>query len=165
MNAQKARVLHAIPGRVRLRLTADEALGPSAASHLDRLARELVKCPQVVAVSPRPLTGSLVVMHQGNFEAVARFARERGLFDAGPARPVPKTVLGQIGAQVSRADERVREHSDGRVGLDTVGFYALLAMGGIQILRGNFMPAAAALLLNAATWVPHESTPGSAPVP
>src|SRR5262249_46442662 len=96
MSTPKARVLHAMPGRVRLRLSAEEATGPRAAAYLAAIGHALVKSPLVIAVSPRPLTGSLVIRHHAKFEDVARFARERGLFDAGRAAAVPKTIMGQI---------------------------------------------------------------------
>jgi hypothetical protein len=165
MKAPKARVAHAAPGRVRIRLTEVDTGGQSAESYFEKLARDLVKCPAVSAVSPRARTSSLVIMHRGDFSAIVQFARKLGLFDCEAARPLPKTILGQIRAEVSRVDDRVRDKSRGRVGLDTIGFYALLAAGGYQLLRGHFLPAAAALILNAATWVPRESTSAPAPMP
>jgi hypothetical protein len=165
MTTPKARIAHAAPGRVRVRLTNPKIDEKGAAAHFENLGRELVKCPQVSAVSPRPRTGSLVVLHHGNFDTVRQFARERGLFDAQPARHRSHTVLGQIRIEVSRIDKQIRAESHGRFGLDTVAFYALLATGGYQALRGHFLPAAAALFLNAATWVPHESTAAPAPMP
>ena len=71
-----AQLAHASPGRTRLRF-------PSRAGDADffsACAARLSEMPGVLAVRPRALTASLQIEHEGEFEAVASQAQERGLF-------------------------------------------------------------------------------------
>jgi hypothetical protein len=95
-----AEVVHAIPGRARLRIVerrGDGVFFAAVASGLSTIAG-------VYHVAARPLTGSLLIEHGPPFERIAAAAREARLFvtgnEASPPPPIapaeidPKTVIG-----------------------------------------------------------------------
>jgi hypothetical protein len=94
-----AQLAHASPGRTRLRFR-------SRAGDTDffsACAARLSELPGVLAVQPRALTASLLIEHEGRFEALARRAQEAGLFlvtddePESPALTIPPAA-GVLGA-------------------------------------------------------------------
>jgi hypothetical protein len=94
-----AEIAHASPGRTRLRFS--DLRG--SADALETLAARLGKIAGVCGTEVRPVTGSILVRHDGPFRDVARSATAEGLFDLGDppvrdarapgtARPVPAAV-------------------------------------------------------------------------
>ena len=80
-----AEIVHAMPGRARLRIAARRGDAVFFAS----VATGLSTIPGVHKVEVRPLTGSVVILHSRPFARIATAAREARLFDAGERRPPP----------------------------------------------------------------------------
>lgn len=140
-----AQVLHRAPGRLRLRLPRHK--GDAAA--LAEIERSFNDCPEVRATQSNPLTGSVLVLHRGDAEAVERYAAERvGLvLDVGALGP-------EHGLRVARdrirgLDLRLKESSGGRVGLRSLAFTGLVVAGAVQFYRGMPLPAGLTLLTQA----------------
>lgn len=115
-----ARLVHASPGRLRLRLPALRG----DADRLGALALAVAGIPGVRAAEGRAETGSLLILHRG--EAAAVLAAGAALFrleetPAAPPPPPPAVLLPAAGAAVA----------------------ALLAVG--QALRGQALPPALTL--------------------
>jgi len=94
----RARVVHALPGRTRLRI--EEKRGDAA--YFASLSAALATLPGVEQVSAAALTGSLVVRHEPPLEAIAATARAAGLFvvdaaSAGATVPVPDSPAAGAG--------------------------------------------------------------------
>jgi hypothetical protein len=83
-----AQLAHATAGRTRLRF-------PARAGDTDfftACAARLSELPGVLAVQPRALTASLLIEHEGAFEAVAKRAQEAGVFLVTEDEPEPPTL-------------------------------------------------------------------------
>lgn len=102
MQPPLAQLVHRLPGRVRLRVPALRG----APARLEALAVALRGLPGVTAAEAGPLTGALLLHHEGSLEALREAAAGRGLLRlaAAPAAaiaappPDPRVVLPAAGA-------------------------------------------------------------------
>jgi hypothetical protein len=95
-----ARIVHTIPGRARLRIDSRRGDGAFFAA----LATGLSIIPGVSRADVRPLTGSVLIEHNGPLERVIAAAAQKGLFvvarastvaaAAPPATFDPKVAMG-----------------------------------------------------------------------
>ncbi|PZW46836.1 hypothetical protein C8P66_108115 [Humitalea rosea] len=99
-DAPLATIVHALPGRLRLRLPAlrGDIAGLSA------LALAVAALPGVAAAEASATTGSLLIQHEGTTEAVLVLAE--GLFSARPdaaeeAIQLPEALLPAMGAMAA----------------------------------------------------------------
>jgi hypothetical protein len=117
---------HASGGRTRLRV-------PSRRGDTDYFtacAARLAEFDGVLAVTPRALTASLLVEHDGDFGAIAARARAAGLFALEPASGEPELARGPA--------------VPGLAGV-------LGALAVVQLLRQRVLPPAITLLWYAAS--------------
>ncbi len=113
-----------MPGRLRLRLP---ALRGDAAG-LAALAEALAALPGVAAVQPFPTTGSLLLLHAGEGQAVLDRAGAAGLLvlrDANPPAPGPALPPGAA--------------------LPAAGALAAVGLAAVQLLRKQALPPALTL--------------------
>jgi hypothetical protein len=156
-----AEIIHALPGRARLRVGArrrdSEWLAAAAAA--------LRNAPGVEDVTASALTGSLLVRHRGELEEVVKWAETQELFRvvqpaeasrsdaAAPAADEPHAarlltplldprILRLLGQRVAG---RVAAESDPR----QVAAAVLALLGALQMARGQVLPAAVTLLTEA----------------
>jgi hypothetical protein len=153
----EAEIVHALPGRARLRVAARRR----DAEWLAAAAAALRDAPGVEDVTESALTGSLLVRHRGELEELVKWAETRELFRVLPARPAqdgaedaaaatahaapglallldPK-ILRLIGERLAA---RVKAESDPR----HVAAAVLALLGAVQMARGQVLPAAVTLL-------------------
>jgi len=122
-----AEVVHAMPGRTRLRIPAQRGDSVFFAT----MATGLSTLPGVRHVEVRPLTGSLVIQHGTPLERISAAAREARLFMIGNAPPPPTEPVA--------IDPRM---------LVGVGLGAFAVW---QILEGKILPPAVTLAWYAAS--------------
>lgn len=135
-------VIHQVPGRIRLRA----ADGEQAAEALAALMATLSGLEGVSACQMRPLTGSLIVQHEGDFAAIAEQAEAEGLFSLAET-PAPKPI-GLIAEEgLTYADLRLRELSDGQWDLRSSLGTLLLLLAVLQLARGQIVGPSLTLLL------------------
>ncbi len=117
-------VAHSMPGRTRLRLAGS---GTDIIA-LAVAATRLRKAKGVRSVEPRPVTGSLVVLHEGEFAAVAG-------------------CMPGLGLALSASAEARRPAAPriGRIEPGTAGAIGLAALALVQMRRGNLLPPALTL--------------------
>ena len=149
-----AHVVHATTGRARLRL-------PSArgdARFFARVKDELRRFGGVEDVHVNARTGSVLVRHSGKFDAIARHAHERDLFDIEerraaevdiPPSPAVARATEHVRDALVHADDTIRRRTKGAVDLRIVTFAALLGGSAYQLVRGNFLPAGGTMLAQA----------------
>lgn len=82
-------IVHASDGRTRLRFHAHRGAGDA----LGALANGLGKLGSVQAVEVRAMTGSLLVLHEGDFADIAQRAAAEGLFAVATAPAVESAPL------------------------------------------------------------------------
>jgi hypothetical protein len=125
-----AEVLHSIDGRTRLRVSAKAGNVPFFAT----LADGLVRLDGVISVRTRPLTGSVVVVHEGTFAGLATRAQGENLF----------AVLPYPGHAESSATSRI-------AGAPAAGAVAMAALGTFQLFQQRVLPPAITLFWYALT--------------
>ena len=143
------RVVHRTGTRTRLR-----ARGMKGnAEYFDQLRGTLAGMPGVRAVQVNPLTESILVEHDVPIDPLLREAEQRGFLqlDLGPGGEDP--YLARIGRALSNSDRKLHEASAGRVNLDTLAFFGMLAGGVYQVARGNGLPAGVTMLRYALEFV------------
>jgi hypothetical protein len=116
---------HASEGRARLRVP--ERRGD--AGYFSSSAARLAQFEGVLAVTPRAVTASLVIEHEGDFAAIAERARALGLFALEPA-PQEENPAARLAAPRLAA--------------------VLGALAVVQLLRQRVLPPAVTLLWYAA---------------
>ena len=129
----EARLVHAIPGRMRLRLPAMRGDDP----YFYRLREALLEQAPGAAISISPTTASILVEDaELSPHDLARLARERGWFtlimkrDAGTEQPLSAGMTGLLGASGA-----------------TPSLVAILvALAILQVARGHVMVPALSLL-------------------
>jgi hypothetical protein len=77
-----AHVEHHLPERVRLRVPSQR--GDTA--FFAATAEQLLNAPSIRSVRANPTTGSIILEHAGEWDTIAAFARERGLFEIARGR-------------------------------------------------------------------------------
>jgi len=132
----QAQIEHELPGRLRLRIPSRRG----DRTFFEAAGQRIAAMPGVRSIHANPLTGSLLVGHGTSTDAIASFARERGLFDLPssetlPARrePVRRTPPAGLPAPLSLA----------AAGLAGAGLY--------QAARGQVLGSASENLWNAYT--------------
>jgi hypothetical protein len=142
-NLPRALVVHAMPGRARLRI--DERKGD--AGYFDRLGHELAEHAAVRSVHVTTATSSVLVLHEGALESILDHAAVRGLFVAtvAPARAPMRRLRDGIDV----FDARLARATDGAVSLSGLTFVGLVGAGMWQVRRGMVLPAALTVFANA----------------
>tara|TARA_B100000614_G_C14499859_1_gene474219 strand:+ start:430 stop:873 length:444 start_codon:yes stop_codon:yes gene_type:complete len=115
---------HRSPGRLRLKLP--DHKGDS--SFFARVAETIAALPMVTAVRVNPLTGSVLVLHGGDADAILAHGDEAGLF-ALARRPF---------APPSAAEAEPFDPS-------ALIAFVIAALGVVQVFRGNILGPAAGL--------------------
>jgi len=87
-----AALTHEVPGRVRYRIAARRGDREFYA----HIGAELLKCEMVQTVEINPMTGSVLVIHTTEPEAITRYAEQHGLFRLGGEPPAPSTDIAAL---------------------------------------------------------------------
>ncbi len=140
MSAPVARVVHSIPGRVRLRTQGIK--GDLAAFEQLRTAFEETRGVKNVQVNPA--TGSVLVEYEGNLEDVLRELEQSGGLSRFDEPPQP--YLAHVNRALIESDQRLKQASSGKVDLELVAFFGFLAGGVYQVFNNHALPAGVTLL-------------------
>ncbi len=133
--ASDASITHNMQGRLRIRIPSRKRDEAYFAAIKDVLSA--VEGVDSIEVTPR--TGSVLVFHHTDAEAIAQAGALKDLFKINAAPEVRNTMLhDSISAQVSTINDRIKELSEGGVDLRGLAFVALVGTGIYQIARGNF---------------------------
>ena len=140
-------VAHQMPGRLRVRVEErrrDE-------EWFARVTRHLRECPTVLDVAATPVTGSILISHEGTDIGIIRsYAQTLELFDVTissvqhDAGERPPDVVIRSG--LSRVDRWMRRESGDGSNLRSVAMVGLLGAAVWQALRGHALPAGATLV-------------------
>jgi hypothetical protein len=140
-------VVHRLPGRMRVRVEErrrDEA-------YFAQVAQQLRQCPTVVDVSVTPLTGSVLILHDGtDTDVVTGYAKAFDLFEvvlpasgSVGAEPRPDQVIQE---RLDHVDRWMRRESGDHADLRSLALIGLLGGAVWQMARGRMLPAGATLL-------------------
>jgi hypothetical protein len=137
---ERAQIAHRIDGRVRIRVAARR----NDAEWFARAAGALAAVPGVSGCSVSPLAASIVVHHAGSLEDLAAVAVQQGLFALDLAPPVAPAAPSPAAA-LRKMEDAVRAVTAGEVDLRTAASTALVALGALQLLRGQILAPAVTL--------------------
>ncbi len=144
----EARIVHAIPGRLRLRIS--ERRGDAV--FWDALPRQFGQCPGVVAVSVKPATGSVVLTTGPTVrpDSIIQYAREwLELEISYPLVPRHPSVADTVAAGLGGLDRGLTGLSNGLIDLRSLLFLALVILIVRQVKRGHWSGPVSSLLLSA----------------
>lgn len=145
--ALTGRIRHRLPGRLRIALTAP----PEDPQERSRLVAALASGGDVTAAELRPLTGSLVIAHDGPAEPILQRWSEAGLLTVLPAEErAPEGPVEEMLGRLRTADAAVTRLSGGRIDLVGAAFLGLVGVGLLQLARGHFAGSATSLFSQAA---------------
>jgi hypothetical protein len=129
----KAYAVHRLPGRVRFKIPSHRR----KRRFFDELERRLRRLESVTDVKTNPETGSVLVEHKGE---VADLARDAFGSDIGElcelALSLPP-VAKRLHSEVTSLDKTVQDLTGGEIDLGTLASMGLLALGALQLWRGQ----------------------------
>jgi len=129
----RAHRVHSIPGRIRFKIP--ERRGNEA--FFDDIAELLRKFSQVTEVQCNPLTGSLLLHHSGDIEGEPMQAALNALAEIVELELSSPPVARRLRADVVEVDQSIQRFTRGALDLSTATAFGLLALAGIQLLRGQ----------------------------
>jgi hypothetical protein len=150
----QAFVTHQIRGRIRLRVPAMR----NQTAYFENLRQRLSTLPGLRRLTTNTRTGSVLIEHTGEIEALESIGPRLDLFELG-SRPHPHSLNEMFYAAGVKPDSFLKSVSDGRVELSSVAILALAGLGISQIVKGHALPAGWTLLWNAATLVMDSGRP------
>jgi hypothetical protein len=145
-----ASIAHRSQGRLRLRYSGSKG----DRRFFDDVKNELVRHPAVREVDVNPATGSVLIFHDGEADAVLDYARAHELLPSGHAgrtggaQTVPSRAAWTMFA---RADHGLKQQTAGMWDIRELAFLTLSIGGLIQMARQQFWPAGFTLFWYAAT--------------
>ncbi len=144
----KARLVHRIPGRVRLRIEGER---PEIGA-LERMADAIADMPGVRRVDIRTDTGSILIRHSGGFDTIGEKLEAVGL-SLLPAIVVDEMVdpIGDVGHELGEVNAAFDRLTGGRVDFWSAAFLGLVGVGLWQLSRGRVAGPALTVLGQAAT--------------
>lgn len=138
-----AHVVHAIPGRTRLRIPSERGEDQFFAAVADTLGN----CPAVESATVNPLTGSVLVIHPGceDFTAVCEQSELLDLVQLAPAGSAPQPLSVSASRGASSLNAGLSRFTEGALDLRSALFILLIGLGIAQMVRGNVMVPAVSL--------------------
>ena len=117
------------------------------AEYFAQVRSALLGMSGVRAVLCNPLTESILLEHDVPVDPLLREAEERGFLqlDSKPAEPRTR-YLKRLGLALIETDEKMQTASNGRVDLETLTFFGMLAGGLYQVTHGHALPAGVTML-------------------
>ena len=126
--------VHRIPGRIRFKIP--DRRGDHA--FFDEIAELLCRFSAVTQVESNPLTGSLLLHHLGdNDDGEPMQATLNALAEIVELELSPPPVASRLRADVVEVDQSIQRYTRGALDLSTATALGLLALAGIQLLRGQ----------------------------
>jgi hypothetical protein len=140
-------IAHRSPGRLRIRVheRGDRRV-------FDQLRAGLDDCPGVEQLDVNPMTGSILIHHDADADAIVHYALTHELFAiAAPRSERYSSPSGAARYAMRAIDVQLRQRTEGRWNLREVGFLALAGAGLLQLARRNVWPAGITLFWYATT--------------
>jgi hypothetical protein len=131
----EAQIVHTSPGRIRVKLPAERG----NAVVLEGICGRLRNYPGVYSAEANPITGSILILHETNAEAITGYARSQGLFSLRVEVHRKPEVQRIVTSTVASADRSIRRLTSGDMDIRMASVVLLIAAGLFDLLRGNFI--------------------------
>lgn len=137
-----ARLVHRLPGRLRLRVEARRG----DREWLDRLALDLAQVEGVRGVETNASTASLLVRHDGPTGALLERIRGLGLVRLDTLEPSEPPMRERLAGRLARLDRDLARATRGELDLEGAALLGLLLLALVQAARGRLVGPALSLL-------------------
>ncbi|MGH8502153.1 MAG: HMA2 domain-containing protein [Gammaproteobacteria bacterium] len=140
-----ARVCHAIPGRIRIRVPdrrQDHA-------YFLKAQEELSAFDGIDSVGVNPVTASLLIHHQTSEQAIAQFAQSQGLFriaEPDDTDAEQESISQRAHGTLRALDQRLRRLTSGGTDFWGIVFLIMTALGINEFVKGNVAAPATSLI-------------------
>lgn len=141
-HATRAKVVHCLPGRVRLRVPGHR----HDAAYLHRVADHLRAEPHVQSVQVTS-TGSLLIQHNTTFHTLLDHVRDAGLDLLTSEVTSLRTLSGSINESVGAVNRWLSNATGGQLTVPVALAATFATMAVVQAIRGYFWSSGAHLLL------------------
>lgn len=121
--------------------------------YFEQLRTELSKFSGVHSVHVNPLTESVLLEHDVPVDPLLREAEQRGFLQLDLQTTDEEPYLARVGRALVDSDQKMHRASSGRVNLDTLTFFGMLAGGVYQCTHGHALPAGVTMLRYALEFV------------
>jgi Heavy metal associated domain 2 len=129
----KAQRIHDLPGRTRFKIP--ERRGDQA--FFNDVCERLRKYPSVREVEANPVTGSLLLQYAGELESEPVQAALNALAELVELELSAPPVAKRLRADAIEVDQTIRRFTHGALDLGSAAALGLLALAGVQLLRGQ----------------------------
>jgi hypothetical protein len=133
--------VHRIPGRTRFKIHGRHRKHP----FYKELSKRLERLPGVSGVETNPLTGSVLVHHTGDVDALIEGALDSDVGEIVEFLLTAPPVAKRLRFEISAIDKRIRSFTDGELDLGTLAALGLIVMAGAQLIRGRSTSSAVSL--------------------
>jgi Heavy metal associated domain 2 len=137
----KAQRVHNLPGRTRFKIP--ERRGDQA--FFDEISERLRKFPSVREVKANPLTASLLLHYSGDLDSEPMQAAMNALAEIVELELSTPPVAKRLRADAAEVDQSIQRLTHGALDLGSAAALVLLALAGVQLLRGQQPVAAVSL--------------------
>jgi Heavy metal associated domain 2 len=129
----KAHRVHHLPGRTRFRIP--ERRGDHA--FFDEISERLRKFPSVREVETNPVTASLLLHYSGDLDSEPMQAVLNALAEIVEPELSAPPVAKRLHATAVEVDQAIQRFTHGALDLSSATALGLLALAGVQLLRGR----------------------------
>jgi Heavy metal associated domain 2 len=129
----KAHRVHHLPGRTRFKIP--ERRGDHA--FFDEISEQLRKFPSVRGVEANPVTASLLLHYSGDLDSEPMQAVLNALAEIVEPELSAAPVATRLRAEAVEVDQAIQRFTHGALDLSSATALGLLALAGVQLLRGQ----------------------------
>jgi hypothetical protein len=141
----EAHISHAAAGRVRIKVPARRG----DADYFARAAARFGECPGVQRIATNPLTASILIEHTTDTAAILDFAKAGDVVSLQRERGETVSLAATLREAAADADARLRRAAGDALDLWSATSLIFFTLACIQVLRGQYMGPATALLWTA----------------
>jgi len=134
-NPTEGYISHETSGRLRVKFPAHKG----DENFFQKLGKKLLSCPGVQKVEANPSTGSVLLLHESDSQAIVEFARGKRIFHLSEPKKGESAVPQSVISSFAGLNERVKSAMSGQVDLWGITSLLLIGAGVYQVARGNLV--------------------------
>ena len=140
----EAHISHSAAGRLRIMVPGRRG----DTGYFAQAEKRFAECPGVRRVAVNPLTGSILIEHATDTAAIVDFAETGDVLSLKPEREAV-SLAASLQETAAEVDRRLRRAAGDALDLWSATSLIFFALACIQVLRGQYMGPATALLWTA----------------
>jgi hypothetical protein len=133
-----AHIKHKMPGRVRLHIPTKK----HDPGYFARVGQKLTELEGIKTVRADSRTGTLLITHEGDLDAIGDFAERHGLFSLVTTAAAAVMLANKLADRVGNLDQGLVQFTRGQMDLRSAMVAALATAAAFQVLRKQVLPPA-----------------------